>query len=128
MVLDSYFLQIASLIFSGVFDVFDITPVPSVSVIKFEHVFVSWVCCEQRYMTPNCCPTETKPRLKLFLKLLYHWYLPKILLKSSPWKIPMVISSLIMWCLKTSHFTDRRMEENFVEEYMFRNASCSVSY
>ena len=72
MVLDSYFLQITNLIFSGVFDVFDITPFPSVSVANFEHIFVSWVRCEQRYMTANCCPTEAKPHLELLLKLLYH--------------------------------------------------------
>ena len=81
MVLDSYFLQIASLIFSGVFNVFDIAPLPSVSVANFEHFFVSWVCCEQRYMTANCCSAEMKPHLKLLLKLPYHWYLPMILLK-----------------------------------------------
>ena len=40
MVLDNYFLQIASLIFSGDFDVFDVTPFPSVSVANFEHLFV----------------------------------------------------------------------------------------
>ena len=36
MVLDNYFLQIASLIFSSVFDVFDVTPVPSVPIADFE--------------------------------------------------------------------------------------------
>ena len=64
-VLDSYFLQIASLIFSGVFDVFDITPFPSVSVANFEHLFVGWIHCEQRCMTENCSPTKAKPHLKI---------------------------------------------------------------
>ena len=36
MVLDNYFLQIASLIFSSVFDVFDVTPFPSVPIADFE--------------------------------------------------------------------------------------------
>ena len=36
MVLDSFFLQIASVIFSSVFDVFDVTPFPSVSIANLE--------------------------------------------------------------------------------------------
>ena len=72
MVMDSYFLQTAGLIFSGVFDVFDVTPFPSVSVANFEHIFISWVRREQRYMITNCCLAETKPRLKIILKLLNH--------------------------------------------------------
>lgn len=58
--------------FSGVFDVFDVTPFLSVSVANFEHIFVSWVRCEQRYMITNCCLAESKPRLKIILKLLNH--------------------------------------------------------
>ena len=40
---------------------FNVTPLPSVFISNFEYLFVVWVRCEQRYMTANCYPKETKP-------------------------------------------------------------------
>ena len=59
--LDSYFLQIANLIFSGVFDVFEVTPFPGVFVANFEYLFVSWVHCEQRYITATVAQQKRNP-------------------------------------------------------------------
>ena len=71
-ILENYFRKIASgqLTSLWCFSCYiwnQFTPVPSVSVAYFEHIFVSWVRCEQRYIIATCCFTEKKLHPKCFL-------------------------------------------------------------